>query len=420
MARFSQGLLQGLMQPAFGQNLYQVGRAAAAGPAMTRASQRMKEERERTQRGVTGGLFGLEQAVAEGRDYQDALGSLVGLGATPEQIAQAEQRGQVKRQATLAQEQLETKERNRKALEGRAIEIAKGRNDAEMVAALEGADVTFLRNYIATKPEPEKPVVVAEGSALVSPEGEELYANAPDDKFNDHLQTLVEQRKYTTESINNYAQSRDRADLDPLDPAKDFKPEDMAPQTYDKFYEYQDATATANVSLQSNRDLSNRLLTTDITPGLLGNIRTAFYTAAGVRDESEQAKTKFIREKNTKIINSLPPGVASDTDIAIFSQGFPPSNAGAAEIQDYLDAEQRILSAAIDVGLLAENFIEKQMGPDQVRAPTFVGFTRIANGYRQAAQQLDIDMQNAKTDQERQQILAEFTDAFKIFPAKYR
>ena len=55
MARFSQGLLQGLMQPAFGQNLYEVGRAEAAGPAMTRASQRMKEQREQTQRGVTGG-----------------------------------------------------------------------------------------------------------------------------------------------------------------------------------------------------------------------------------------------------------------------------------------------------------------------------------------------------------------------------
>ncbi len=420
MARFSQGLLQGLMQPAFGQNLYQVGRAAAAGPAMTSASQRMKEQREQTQRGITGGLFGMEQAVAEGADTQDAIGSLVGLGATPEQIAQAEQRGQVKRQSTIAQQEVERKERNRKALEGRAIKIAEERKDAEMVAALEGADVAFLRNYIATKPEPEKPVVVAEGSALVSPEGVELYANAPDDKFSNHLQTLVEQRKYTTKSINNYAQSRNRADLIPLDPAKDFKPEDMAPQTYDKFYEYQDATGKANVSLQSNTTLSNKLLTEDITSGLLGTVRTAFYTAAGVRDESEQAKTAFIREKNTKIIDSLPPGVASDTDIAIFSDGFPPSSAGRQEIQDYLDAERRILTATIDIGLLSENFIEQQMGPNQVRAPTFVGFTRIANGYSRAAEQLDIDIQNAKTDQERQQILAEFEEAFKIFPAKYR
>ena len=153
MARFSQGLLQGLMQPAFGQNLYEVGRAAAAGPAMTRASQRMKEEREQTQRGVTGGLFGLEQTVAEGRDYQDALGSLVGLGATPEQIAQAEQRGQVKRQATIAQEQLETKERNRQALEDRAVSIAQERGNNRMVAALKGADTKFIRDYLASKPE---------------------------------------------------------------------------------------------------------------------------------------------------------------------------------------------------------------------------------------------------------------------------
>mgnify|MGYP003121815550 CR=1 FL=1 len=100
MARFSQGLLQGLMQPAFGQNLYQVGRAAAAGPAMTSASQRMKEQREQSQRGITGGLFGMEQAVAEGADTQDAIGSLVGLGATPEQIAAAQERGRATKART--------------------------------------------------------------------------------------------------------------------------------------------------------------------------------------------------------------------------------------------------------------------------------------------------------------------------------
>jgi len=103
MARLSQGLLQGLMQPAFGQNLYQVGRAAAAGPAMTSASQRMKEQREQTQRGITGGLFGMEQAVAEGADTQDAIGSLVGLGATPEQIAAAQERGRATKVRTEAE-----------------------------------------------------------------------------------------------------------------------------------------------------------------------------------------------------------------------------------------------------------------------------------------------------------------------------
>ena len=84
MARFSQGLLQGLMQPAFGQNLYEVGRAAAAGPAMTRASQRMKEQREQedlARRGLlTNALSGTltpevlaERAGERGVSTQDIL-----------------------------------------------------------------------------------------------------------------------------------------------------------------------------------------------------------------------------------------------------------------------------------------------------------------------------------------------------------
>ena len=148
MARFSQGLLQGLMQPAFGQNLYEVGRAAAAGPAMTRASQRMKEERERTQRDVTGGLFGLEQAAAEGRDYQENVGSLVGLGATPEQIAQAEQRGQVKRQAAVQQQQAEQNETQRQRLEVDAIAKAEEQGRDDIADGLKGASEKTLRDYL--------------------------------------------------------------------------------------------------------------------------------------------------------------------------------------------------------------------------------------------------------------------------------
>ena len=84
MARFSQGLLQGLMQPAFGQNLYEVGRAAAAGPSLTRASQRMQEEREQedlARRGLlTNALSGTltpevlaERAGERGVSAQDIL-----------------------------------------------------------------------------------------------------------------------------------------------------------------------------------------------------------------------------------------------------------------------------------------------------------------------------------------------------------
>jgi hypothetical protein len=167
MAKFSQGLLQGLMQPAFGQNLYQVGRAAAAGPSLTRASQRMQEEREQTQRDVTGGLFGLEQAAAEGRDYQEDVGSLVGLGATPEQIAQAEQRGQVKRQATVKQQQAEQSETTRQNLVTSAKTKANQQGkDQSFLDALDSLDAKSLRDYLMKDVEPET-FQVAPGGVIV-------------------------------------------------------------------------------------------------------------------------------------------------------------------------------------------------------------------------------------------------------------
>lgn len=176
MAKFSQGLLQGLMQPAFGQNLYQVGRAAAAGPSLTRASQRMQEEREQTQRDVTGGLFGLEQAAAEGRDYQEDVGSLVGLGATPEQIAQAEQRGQVKRQATVQQKQAEQAETTRKNLVTSAkTKASQQGKDQSFLDALDSLDAKSLRDYLMKDVEPET-FQVAPGGVIVQ-EGKVIFRN---------------------------------------------------------------------------------------------------------------------------------------------------------------------------------------------------------------------------------------------------
>lgn len=189
MARFSQGLLQGLMQPAFGQNLYQVGRAAAAGPAMTRASQRMKEEREQTQRGVTGGLFGLEQAVAEGRDYQDALGSLVGLGATPEQITAAQERGRATKKRT-EEEALKGKEQEaiKRLTSAAFMKAAKSKDpvssEAFVRSLVDTQDLEGLRKFLGPKAEgtPAKPTI----RSLYDPEKEMNidYAISRDDKGN--------------------------------------------------------------------------------------------------------------------------------------------------------------------------------------------------------------------------------------------
>jgi len=75
MATFSQGFLQSLMRPSFGQNLFQVGQQIGSGPARQRAAQQ--------QAALDKGLFGLEQMALSGEltpeMYKEAVGSYTQL-----------------------------------------------------------------------------------------------------------------------------------------------------------------------------------------------------------------------------------------------------------------------------------------------------------------------------------------------------
>jgi hypothetical protein len=98
-----------------------------------------------------------------------------------------------------------------------------------------------------------------------------------------------------------------------------------------------------------------------------------------MRDEEEEDKTLFLKNRNTDIINSLPPGVASDKDIEIFSAGFPPANASREEILNYLAAEERYLSAQQDMSLLFEQHLERQITEGQTA--TTVGYETKRQNY---------------------------------------
>ena len=65
MATFSQGFLQSLMRPSFGQNLFQVGQQIGSAPARQRAAQQ--------QAALDKGLFGLEQMAESGELTEEML-----------------------------------------------------------------------------------------------------------------------------------------------------------------------------------------------------------------------------------------------------------------------------------------------------------------------------------------------------------
>lgn len=89
MAKFSEALLQGLMRPAFGEQLAQAGRGLVQTPMLMR----QEEQRKQREKGMMGGMLAAQQAAAEGRFDPETMkaymGSMQGLGVPPQDIMQA-------------------------------------------------------------------------------------------------------------------------------------------------------------------------------------------------------------------------------------------------------------------------------------------------------------------------------------------
>lgn len=387
MARFSQGLLQGLMQPAFGQNLYQVGRAAAAGPAMTSASQRMQEQREQTQRGITGGLFGMEQAVAEGADTQDAIGSLVGLGATPEQIAAAQERGRATKKRT-EEEALKGKEQEaiKRLTSAAFMKAAQSKdpasNEAYVRSLVDTQDLKGLRDFLKTK---------AEGS--------KAKANVVTDE-------VLEKGKTITYSVS----------LDPYDgkelarvkigekPADEDSKKTLAEERAEFYYTaegsglYRDVVKEGNTASADVTKFSNLLNEAERVAaeepwynvgGVLGDVRDfAVSDIAGLGNEITSFRTSLNEVQMQQAIALLPRGPASDRDVQLALNASP-------DLKDYSPQERiAALRGMLKIKQAHQEYIEgKTRWIEQTRDPTALGYERYA-----AVKGLDKKIQAIKDD----------------------
>ncbi len=183
----------------------------------------------------------------------------------------------------------------------------------------------------------------------------------------------------------------------------------------------------SSVALSRNRALQARLIAEPgKSTGIISDLRTSALNIAGLRDAEEEDKTAFLRTRNTDIINSLPPGVASDTDVRIFSQGFPADNASSEEILSYLQAEERILAASSDMALVADRHLASQInnGLDG----TMVGFEDKKQQYgvimKKALADIEEQTANAKTEAEaieiEQRIIRQVSEVLGFVPKFYR
>ena len=121
-----------------------------------------------------------------------------------------------------------------------------------------------------------------------------------------------------------------------------------------------------------------------------GGVRaTAFETFNnffGTQDDVSAMRTAFKEVVNTNIINSLPPGVASDKDIAMAMSGFPNENWSHTQVSKWLRGRAKLTAFAAEKEKLKSKYLNDNNG-------NLSGFTdmwdnlRKSDGYKETVEQ---------------------------------
>jgi hypothetical protein len=96
--------------------------------------------------------------------------------------------------------------------------------------------------------------------------------------------------------------------------------------------------------------------------GIFGSSAAAFREFLGTQGGEDAVKQQYLRLRNSDVINSLPPGAASDTDIRIFMGGWPPENASADYIAQFLRGQAKASAIAAEMNAVKSQYISDNNG----------------------------------------------------------
>lgn len=264
----------------------------------------------------------------------------------------------------IQQQQAATKAAEEKARRGRLMgealkKAARSSDPGGNQARVRNMTTEELMKYLT--PKERDTTVISAGGVLADTSTGEILAKAPFKEQNTLFNDLLKSGKYDPTTIKRDAEGN--VDTSALRLAKDPKERGSIPPNVEKRIIDMDVkSGESTIAFGRARKLKEDLMASpDKKAGVVSALRTQVLDFAGLRDAEEERKTEFLRTRNTDIINSLPPGVASDTDVRIFSQGFPSGDATTEEIIRYLEAEEKILAAQSDMSALFQQHVNSQV-----------------------------------------------------------
>jgi hypothetical protein len=102
------------------------------------------------------------------------------------------------------------------------------------------------------------------------------------------------------------------------------------------------ASTAAEQSATQLNDLANKLETSGASAGVSAKGTELYKSLTGNQDSISQLRNEYVRLRSTQVSKMLPPGAASDKDVALALSGFPPETADPKTLASFLRGMSRL------------------------------------------------------------------------------
>jgi hypothetical protein len=136
--------------------------------------------------------------------------------------------------------------------------------------------------------------------------------------------------------------------------------QELSTKAEDALIESQDLALTSRRKADSTRRLANNPeVLKGMSSGLWANFEEGIKSFFGTQEAVSEFRTEFTRIKNSQIIGSLPAGPASDKDISLIAEGFPPQNSSPEVLTNWLEAFAKLQDADATYNKFKSGYISK-------------------------------------------------------------
>jgi hypothetical protein len=153
--------------------------------------------------------------------------------------------------------------------------------------------------------------------------------------------------------------------------------------------------ATSKQSAQQFNDLAKRLDESGGGYGVFSSASDFLKKGAGFQGGMTQLRQEYTRLRNTAAIKSLPPGPATDKDIAMALKGFPSDNASAGDLSSFLRGMAKLQDVDASINNAKTDWLAQNNGTLTRAKNTFVAgdyATKPGETFNDFAQRIVVDV----------------------------